>query len=358
MKSTLIYYNTQHFAGWPANAGMWNWGNEVLVAFHVGAYLPKKNGHKIDERKDIRTVVARSTDGGKTWRLELDNPIEEISRRKPVPLPAEGIQFSHPDFALKVGSASVNIHNSTYVVTYDRGRTWQGPYLLPGAGKTMTARTDYIIEGRSSCIMVLSKQFSYIPCKSLPDRAYAVRTDDGGLTWTSLGYLADKNARSALTNTVRLSDGSLISSISRRYDASCEAELQPPQKGQAPHGNHWIEICRSTDGGKRWRTLSILDMSYSFRCKRSTPSCLGHLPDGRLIIFYGFRGKNPRFVARLSKDGGKSWGEEIIIDDDVSSENIGYPKLAMLPFGTVLVVYHCASADRPQPHIKCIVWQP
>ena len=60
MKSTLIYYDPHHFAGWPANAGMWNWGNEVLVAFHVGSYLPKKKGHHIDERQKIRTVLALS----------------------------------------------------------------------------------------------------------------------------------------------------------------------------------------------------------------------------------------------------------------------------------------------------------
>lgn len=360
MKSTLIYYNSQHFAGWPSNAGMWNWGNEVLAAFHVGTYLPKKAGHRIDERKEIRTVLARSMDGGQTWRLELDNPLEEISRRKPIPLPEEGILFSHPDFALKVGTAAVTILNSTFVVTYDRGRTWQGPYLLPTASRLTTARTDYVIEGRSSCTMILSKRTTGIPCKVLPDRSYAVHTDDGGKTWQMLGYLADKSARSALTNTVRMSDGSMITSISRRYDLTPENESKVLQghKNQAPHGNHWIEIRRSTDGGKHWRTLSVLDIPYSAKSKSSNPSCLGRLPDGRLVIVYAFRGKNPRLVARMSQDGGKTWGEEIVLDGNMNHEDVGYPRLAMLPFGTVLVVYHTASSDKPQQHIKSIVWQP
>lgn len=358
MKSTLIYYDPHHFAGWPANAGMWNWGNEVLVAFHVGSYLPKKKGHHIDERKKIRTVLARSMNGGKNWKIELDNPIDEISRKQPIALPEAGIHFSHPDFALKVGTAAVSIHNSTYIVTYDRGHSWQGPYLLPGAGKNMTARTDYVIEGRSSCILVLSKQTSGIPCKALPDRSYAVRTDDGGHTWKKLGFVADKSARSALTNTVRMSDGSFICSISRRYDVVDASELRPA-KGRFPlHSNHWIEIRRSTDGGYHWHTLSVLDMPYSIYSQSSVPSCLGRFPDGRLVIHYAFRGENPRMVARLSKDGGKSWGEEIVLDDDISDDDIGYPKLAMLPFGTALVVYHSASIERPQQHIKCIAWRP
>lgn len=358
MKSTLIYYNSQHLAGWPANAGMWNWGNEVLAAFHVGAYLPGAPGRPIDESKEIRTVLARSLDGGVSWQLEPDNPLEEISRRKPVAVPAEGIQFSHPDFALKVGTASVSIRNSTYVVTYDRGHTWQGPYLLPGAKERMTARTDYVIEGRLCCMLILSRQMPGIPCSALPDRAYAVRTGDGGHTWEMLGYLADKSARSVLTDTVRMSDGSLICSICRQYDAVTQAQVRPPYKGRMPHGNHWIEIRRSEDGGRHWHTLSILDLPYHLRFIGSNPSCLGRLPDGRLVIHYAFRGENPRLVARLSQDSGRTWGEEIVLDSDINDTDIGYPKLAMLPFGTVLVVYHSASASMPQQHIKCIRWQP
>lgn len=360
MKNTLIYYNSQHFAGWPSNAGMWNWGNEVLVAFHVGTYLAKKNGHCIDEQKAIHTMLARSTDGGDTWRLELDNPLDEVSRRSPIALPNEGIQFAHQDFALKVGTAAVDILNSTFVVTYDRGHTWQGPYLLPTGSKLTTARTDYVIEGRSSCILILSRRTHGIPYKLLPDRSYAVRTDDSGHTWHMLGYLADKSARSALTNTVRMSDGSLICSICRSYDIPCgtEDKVRPVRRLMPEHSNHWIEIRRSTDGGRHWRPLSILDTPYSAQSTSSNPSCLGRLPDGRLVIHYAFRGKNPRLVARLSQDGGKTWGEEIVLDSNMTDDDVGYPCLAMLPFGKVLVVYHSTSADRPQQHIKCIAWQP
>ena len=27
----VVYKQTGHFAGWPANYGIWSWGNEILV---------------------------------------------------------------------------------------------------------------------------------------------------------------------------------------------------------------------------------------------------------------------------------------------------------------------------------------
>lgn len=356
MNSVVVYYDSQRFAGWPSNAGMWSWGNEVLVAFHLGTYLQKKAGHCIDSRKEIITALARSLDGGKSWRLELDNMLNELSHIEPIQLPSTGIEFTHPSFALKIGNASVEISNSTFYTTYDKGHTWQGPYLLPYGNKDMTARTDYVVEGRNSCTMILSKKMTGIPCKSHPDRAYAMQTNNGGLSWEFLGYLADKNARSALTNTVRLSDGVLVSTISRRCNMTEDGELPSQYRGK--HSNHWIEVRRSVDGGKHWQRLSIIDTPYGKKSRSSNPSCLGHLPDGRLVIHYAFRGERPRFVARLSDNGGKSWGQEIVLDHDVNTEDIGYPKMAMLPFGNVLVVYHTASSDRPQSHIKCITWHP
>ena len=353
LESAVIYHESQHYAGWPANAGMWHWGNEVLVAFHVGRFLRKRVGHQIDYQKNIRTVLARSLDGGKHWRIETDSNIHARSMAAPVPLPPEGLDFSHPNFALKVGHASVDISNSTYLVTYDRGRTWQGPYLLPEGDDQMTARTDYLIEGKSSCILFLSRKTRGIPCRSHPDRAYAVRTDDGGKTWTFLGYMADKRARSALTNTVRMTDGSLISAMVRRYDVREGQRIKSPE-----HGNHWIEIRRSSDGGAHWRTLSTVDLPYNLRSKTSSPTCLGHLPDGRLVMHYAFRGSSPRLIARISSDGGKQWGEEIVLDHTPVSDDIGYPLLAMLPFGTVLVVYHSATEQYPQQHTRCILWKP
>ncbi len=357
MKRSTIYHDPTKFAGWPANAGLFCWENEILAAFHVGEYLDKPTGHKIDEQKPITIGLARSLDGGDSWQVELDNPVNRINTEKPVPLPPEGIDFSHPGFALKVGKASVTILNSTFMVSYDRGHTWKGPYLLPDADGTLTPRTDYIVESESACLLMLSRRTKGIPCRHFPDRAYAVRLEDRGRRWRFLGYVADRQARSVLTSTVRMSDGRLICAFSRRRDPNREEKATEKRQRIYPL-NNWIEVQESRDGGITWNLLSRLTTPYDAVAEKSNPAALSRLPDGRLVIVYAFRGDEPRLVARISADGGITWGDEIVLDSDTISEDMGYPRLVMLPFGRLVVVYFVATRELPQQHIKALIWTP
>jgi hypothetical protein len=357
MKSITVYYDPAKFAGFPANAGLFYWENEILAAFHIGEYLDKPTGHRIDEERPMIIGLARSLDGGETWQVELDNPINRINTEPPIPLPPEGIDFSHPGFALKVGKAAVTILNSTFVVSYDRGHTWEGPYLLPDADGTLTPRTDYIVESESTCLLMMSRRMKGIPCRRFPDRAYAVRLEDRGRRWKFLGYVADKQARSVLTNTVRMSDGRLICACSRRRDPNREEKATEKRQRIYPL-NNWIEVQESRDGGINWTPLSRLTTPYDAISQKGNPPALSRLPDGRLVIVYAFRGDNPRLVARLSADGGQNWGEEVVLDSDTISDDLGYPKTAMLPFGRMVVVYFIATREQPQQHIKALIWTP
>ena len=48
LKNVDIYKETDRFAGWPANNGIWNWGDEIVVGFTLGYYKDKGGGHPID----------------------------------------------------------------------------------------------------------------------------------------------------------------------------------------------------------------------------------------------------------------------------------------------------------------------
>ena len=66
-----IYYEKGRFGGWPANYGMWNWDNEILVGFSRGYYRDLgPTRHHIDREKPEEHWLARSLDGGETWSLE------------------------------------------------------------------------------------------------------------------------------------------------------------------------------------------------------------------------------------------------------------------------------------------------
>src|SRR5437879_6245943 len=64
-----VYAEPGRFGGWPANHGLWAWGDEILVGFSLG-YYQVREGHHIDHDRPEEHVLARSRDGGKTWKLE------------------------------------------------------------------------------------------------------------------------------------------------------------------------------------------------------------------------------------------------------------------------------------------------
>ena len=80
----------------------------------------RPTGHAIDGEES--NVLARSLDGGETWKLEdPENYFGDGGRAMPSP----GIDFVHPGFAMR-------IQKGTFRISYDRARTWQGPYTFPG----------------------------------------------------------------------------------------------------------------------------------------------------------------------------------------------------------------------------------
>ena len=69
IKHVEVFNQPGRFAGWPANNGIWNWGDEIVVSFTVG-YHKDKSGHTIDPDRPSGPQQARSLDGGMTWKLE------------------------------------------------------------------------------------------------------------------------------------------------------------------------------------------------------------------------------------------------------------------------------------------------
>ena len=62
VQNVIVYHEPGRFGGWPANHGMWNWGNELLVGFSAGYY--KDNGperHAIDHDRPEEHLLARSS---------------------------------------------------------------------------------------------------------------------------------------------------------------------------------------------------------------------------------------------------------------------------------------------------------
>ena len=70
IRHTVVMKEEGRFCGWPANRGIWSWEDEILVGFIYGYYKDYLGGHDIDRDRPSEHKLARSLDGGETWRIE------------------------------------------------------------------------------------------------------------------------------------------------------------------------------------------------------------------------------------------------------------------------------------------------
>lgn len=339
----VVFYEEGKFGGWPANGGMWIWGDEILVCF-TKADHKDRTGHTFD-KATARNAFGRSLDGGRTWTIEdaqaagitafaHDHQVTDPVPPRPL---EEAIDFQHPDFALLFQNESFHHGPSHFYVTYDRGRSWQGAYAFPdldthGVG----ARTDYLVEGPGELLVLLNTGKS----DRREGRVGAFRTCDGGITWERVGWVGpEPEGFAIMPSTLRLPSSELLSTIRYREERRT-----------------WITAHVSADDGATWSELDppVTDSVNS-------PPALRLLPDGRLVLVYAFRrGSAPgsSICARISSDDGRSWSPEIVLrGDDGANGDIGYPRVVLREDGKLLVTYYWNHALRDdQPPYRQIAW--
>jgi len=70
MRHVVVYHEKGRFGGWPANHGIWSWGNEILCGFSAAHFKDYEGStHAVDRKKPEHHLFARSLDGGETWAI-------------------------------------------------------------------------------------------------------------------------------------------------------------------------------------------------------------------------------------------------------------------------------------------------
>lgn len=119
-ENITIFNEPGRYGGWPANHGLWQWGDELVAGFEVAWFKHPANDHAVDRSKPFECWQARSLDGGRTWKNENDLPFRMIGKEKPpVPL-AEPLDFTAPDFALMFRFGGLHEGPSWFYVSNDR----------------------------------------------------------------------------------------------------------------------------------------------------------------------------------------------------------------------------------------------
>jgi hypothetical protein len=369
MEHITIYREPGRYAGWPANYGIWAWGDEIVVGFTVGYHDPAGGFHARDRNRLFHPMQARSLDGGRSWAvgptacrtpggrgLSADEhvvpdlwalaAIEQGLPDAPAPCPGGGglsaDDFTHPDFALMCGRTGLKTGSQSWFYTStDRARTWQGPFSLPMFGFVGTsARTDYLVSGPSTCTLMLTG----VKANGEEGRVFCARTTDGGQTWSLRSLVGpEPSGYAIMPASVRLSPTRILCAV--RCAERATADIP---------GRAWIDLYASDDDAATWQyvTRPMPDTGFG-----GNPPTLTKLLDGRLCMTYGYRAQPFGIRARLSSDGGQTWDQEVVLRDDGGSHDLGYPRTIQRPDGTIVTVYYFNDRLAGEGYIAATLWR-
>lgn len=155
-----------------------------------------------------------------------------------------------------------------------------------------------------------------------------------GLHWDVLGEVPlpenVTNGQFHEPHVIELNDGALLCLIRYHY----------------PNGGLGIYKSVSRDGGRTWSTPEDMDIHGS------PPHLLRH-SSGAIVLTYDWRHTPYGQRARISRDDGATWSDEIILRDDGPDGDLGYPCSVELPGGDILTVYY---QKRPGESLCSILW--
>ncbi len=350
----VVFQEDGQYGGWPANHGIWNWGDEILVGFVKASFKQSEPGLHTYDPKSAENQYARSLDGGETWNIQdayslgqtgwgHDNNIATERAEKPTVLKEPMPDFTSEGFLLTFLRNNNHDGPSHFYFSEDKGMHWEGPYVFPGMGTPGIAnRTDYHVEGKQ----VLSAFVTTAKSNSKEGRVAFVRTEDGGVNWDLVSWITPEHGGfDIMPSSIRLSEDVWLTTIRTRLE----------------NGQNLISSYISKDNGNSWNRL--IDPAPDTG-RGGSPPALVKLKDGRLALGYIHRSEyGSRVHVRFSENDGETWGDEIILrSGDGANRDVGYPKMVQRTDGKLLMIYYWNNSNqsgaKPYRYIAATLFDP
>ena len=315
MRHVTVYREADVYAGWPANHGAWQWGDEFLVGFMRGRY---ERGYMHNIHEPFEKVLARSLDGGETWNVE--NP---------------GVNFeaawteAPPSFDLEKSIIRVcgrYDHGGEYCaegggfyVSHDRGKFWHGGYGFAGLEQIFgspnhcTSRTRVL---GNLVFLSAAKQNHWGS-----DWIFVARHD--GERFHAGAVICDDGVRAVMPAVERLGDRIIV--VARRRG--------PPRQWG------WVDAFVSDDGGESWRFTS--QVGVTGQDNGNPPALIAS--SGKLFCAYANRTEKTVDVS-VSDDAGETWTGFAVLRKGDNSD-VGYPQLFKRADGQLACVYYWSEFE-------------
>lgn len=356
MMFTTVYRKEGVYAGWPANHGAWQWGDEFLVGFMIGAYdddFGNGAGHMI--KAPYSKLLARSWDGGETWDTEHPNRKFDAKYADRPPR----LDLNKADTIVRVcGRYDTGGEDCTkmggFYISEDRGHDWRGPYAFSGLLP--------VLGGENHCTARTRHNFSHLFLS-------AAKENQWGTDWVFVAHHDGKNFIFNPERDIVLRDHYRAVMPSITYSGPytlCALR----RKGR---GHNWIDIVRKKHGEDGWSgPWQLMAQPDELKGIADTGAFNGNPP--ALRSFYIRKEKDHIYrsiccyanrsaralCAVYSDDHGSTWSEPVVLEQGDNSD-IGYPQLFQRSDGLAVCVYYWvageASAENPQ-HIRACIFDP
>ena len=348
-KHVTVYENSGEFAGWPANEGVWSWGNEILVAAWVSQYEEDGSNHNHAPDAPQRIRFSRSLDGGLTWTPEEHDNVRPPRYLGEPAVFTGNINFANPDLAMRW-------RGNSFFVSADRGQSWEGPYAVPLPENTTasSARTCYFPINESSCLVLSS--YSYITANGTMPQVAALKTSDGGASFQLLSWIGPGEAFSDDFTAEDLAAGNIYSIMPQGVQISQDHYIitlrQRITTADRTTNRIWTDVYETSDGGSSWTKISELERNSV------NPVSLVYLGEKTLIATYGDRSAPIGIYAKVSHDLGRSWSDKFPLRKDAREWDIGYVVSRLLSDNKIATIYYYTTEQHYPNFIAATVWDP